>query len=100
MKSSSRLPAERRRSSLTSPAGFEVRAETSHITSVAGERAGSQASQEVNTSALHGNSLDPKGFLLGVMNDKTVELHLRIEAAKALLPYFEGRGGSNANILS
>jgi hypothetical protein len=47
-----------------------------------------------------GNSLDPKGFLLGVMNDKTIELHLRIEAAKALLPYFEGRVGSDANILS
>ena len=29
----------------------------------------------------------PKGFLLGVMNDTTVELHLRIDAAKALLPY-------------
>jgi hypothetical protein len=29
----------------------------------------------------------PKGFLLGVINDTTVELHLRIDAAKALLPY-------------
>ena len=35
--------------------------------------------------------LDPKGFLLGVMNDKAIDLHLRLEAAKALLPYFEGR---------
>jgi hypothetical protein len=52
------------------------------------------------TSAPHGNSLDPKGFLLGVMNDKAIELHLRIEAAKALLPYFEGRCGSDANIFS
>jgi hypothetical protein len=33
--------------------------------------------------------LDPRGFLLDVMNDSAVELHLRIEAAKALLPYFE-----------
>ena len=44
-------------------------------------------------SASHGNpgnSHDPKGFLLGVMNDQTIELHLRIEAAKALLPYFGG----------
>ena len=55
---------------------------------------GRQANQEVKTSAPHGNSLDPKGFLLGVMSDKTVELHLRIEAAKALLPYFESRFGS------
>lgn len=30
---------------------------------------------------------DPKRFLLDVMNDATVELRLRIEAAKALLPY-------------
>lgn len=35
------------------------------------------------------NCLDPKHFLLDVMKDKTVELHLRIEAAQALLPYFE-----------
>ena len=31
---------------------------------------------------------DPQRFLLSVMNDSTTELHLRIEAAKALLPYF------------
>lgn len=33
---------------------------------------------------------DPRGFLLEIMNDRSIELHLRIEAAKALLPYFEG----------
>ena len=33
--------------------------------------------------------LEPKQFLLEVMNDSSVDLHLRIEAAKALLPYFE-----------
>lgn len=65
-----------------------VRTETLPMTSVADERAGSQANQEVKASVPNGNSLDPKGFLLGVMNDKTIELHLRIEAAKALLPYF------------
>lgn len=32
---------------------------------------------------------DPKRFLLAVMNDTAVELSLRIEAAKALLPYDE-----------
>lgn len=32
-------------------------------------------------------SLDPKRFLLGVMNNDAVALDLRIEAAKALLPY-------------
>ena len=34
-----------------------------------------------------GHELDPKRFLLKVMNDPGVDLHLRIEAAKALLPY-------------
>lgn len=38
-----------------------------------------------------GNTRDPRSFLLEVMNDRTVDLHLRIEAAKALLPYCEGR---------
>jgi hypothetical protein len=40
--------------------------------------------------ATPGNCLDPKGFLLRVMNDPGVELVRRIEAASALLPYFEG----------
>lgn len=34
---------------------------------------------------------DPRRFLLEVMNDRAIDLHLRIEAAKALLPYFEGQ---------
>lgn len=37
-----------------------------------------------------GDGVDPRGFLLGIMNDRTIDLHLRIDAAKALLPYFEG----------
>lgn len=32
---------------------------------------------------------DPKRFLLAVMNDPATDMALRIEAAKALLPYFE-----------
>jgi hypothetical protein len=36
----------------------------------------------------HGGS-DPRGFLLATMNDSGVEMHLRIAAAAALLPYFE-----------
>ena len=71
-----------------------VRPATAPMTSVADETECSQANQEIKASAAQGNSLDPKGFLLGVMNDQTIELHLRIEAAKALLPYFEGRCGS------
>jgi len=37
-------------------------------------------------------SLDPRRFLLQVMNDASVDLGLRIEAAKALLPGFKGPG--------
>jgi len=37
--------------------------------------------------AMPAAGLDPQGFLLGVMNDASVPLALRIEAAKALLPY-------------
>lgn len=37
------------------------------------------------------DTLEPRSFLLEVMNDRAAELHLRIEAAKALLPYFEGQ---------
>lgn len=36
-----------------------------------------------------GRDLGPKRFLLDVMNNETVALNLRIEAAKALLPYFD-----------
>ena len=67
-----------------------VRPQTAPLTAVADERAGRPASPAVPAPAAPGDSLDPKGFLLGVMNDQTVELPLRIEAAKALLPYFEG----------
>lgn len=77
-----------------------VRTVTSPMTSVVGETDGRQASPQARPSASQGNHPDPKGFLLGVMNDKTVELHLRIEAAKALLPYFEGRCGSDASVFS
>lgn len=40
----------------------------------------------VPPSAKHCDS-DAKRFLAEVMNDQSVEMHLRIEAAKALLPY-------------
>jgi hypothetical protein len=39
-------------------------------------------------STSQGKAMDPKGFLLEVMSNPAVELHLRIEAAKALLPYW------------
>lgn len=36
---------------------------------------------------------EPVGFLLAIMNDTTVDTSLRIEAAKALLPYFRKAPG-------
>lgn len=50
------------------------------------DTAGGKAVQMETRWEPAGNCLDPKRFLLEVMNDRTVELHLRIEAAKALLP--------------
>ncbi|MBC7681305.1 MAG: hypothetical protein H7172_03135 [Ferruginibacter sp.] len=41
--------------------------------------------------ATAGNSTNPKRFLLNVMGDPSIQMHLRIEAAQALLPYFEIR---------
>jgi len=70
-----------------------VRAQAAPATSVVGESDDRQVNQDVKASTPAGDSLEPKGFLLDVMNDQTVELHLRIEAAKALLPYFENRRG-------
>jgi len=46
------------------------------------------ASPAVTASvAAGGDEQDPRRFLLKVMNDAAVDLHLRIDAAKALLPY-------------
>lgn len=52
--------------------------------SSAGAPAGA-ASADRQAPAVHH---EPVGFLLAVMNDDSVETGLRIEAAKALLPYF------------
>ena len=57
-------------------------------TAAAGNAVGS-GSRLVAAQAPPHDGLDPKGFLLGVMHDPTVDLRLRVEAAKALLPYFE-----------
>lgn len=53
-----------------------------------GPGAGPRASQVVHATPA-AQALDPRRFLLDVMNDPAVELHLRIEAAKALLPYVD-----------
>ena len=45
-----------------------------------------------STTTTTGAWLEPKRFLLDVMNNDSVDLALRIEAAKALLPYFDDHG--------
>ena len=62
--------------------------QTSAPTLAHDKKPGHMLSREAQAPASPGNSSGPKDFLLGVMNDPTIELHLRIEAAKALLPYF------------
>lgn len=42
-------------------------------------------------AATAGGARDPRSFLLEVMNDQAIALQLRIEAAKALLPWSEDR---------
>lgn len=49
--------------------------------------AAAPASPTATSSGSSGRHQDPKRFLLDVMNDPTVPLALRIEAAKALLPH-------------
>lgn len=53
------------------------------------EMTGSTADKEDTGVVLGGTYLNPKRFLLDVMNNDTVALGLRIDAAKALLPYFD-----------
>lgn len=62
-------------------------------------RPGSEAQQQSrktdcrpSSSGVGGDFADPKSFLMAVMNDPDTSVHDRIEAAKALLPYFESLG--------
>lgn len=61
-----------------------TKSETAEITRVDDHR------QYAEQSAAHAVQ-DPKAFLLAVMNDPSAELRLRIQAAKALLPYCESK---------
>ena len=65
------------------PAAFELALQ--RLRPAAVPSASVQASSDAKRAAA---SLDPKRFLLDVMNNDSLELALRIEAAKALLPYF------------
>ena len=60
-------------------------AKTSTMALIPDEKTGHPTGQETPARERPDNHREARGFLLSVMNDKTVELHLRIEAAKALL---------------
>lgn len=45
---------------------------------------------QAQADATSGASTDPRRFLLDVMNDPAIDMRLRIEAAKALLPHSPG----------
>ena len=51
-----------------------------------------------NAAAPAAASLDPKRFLLDVMNNDSLDLALRIEAAKALLPYVDAALGQRQEL--
>lgn len=53
------------------------------------ERASSTSTPQNTNESAAKSSQGPKRFLLDVMGDSTLEMHLRIEAARVLLPYFE-----------
>ena len=68
------------------PAAFEAALERLRPATPSG--AGAMTPEPTSTDAVSSvGSLNAKRFLLQVMNDDTVPLALRIEAAKALLPY-------------
>lgn len=74
------------------PAEFEAVAArlagTGHRPETASTPPGRRAAPAPATSPAE--PTEPAAFLLGVMRDETVDLALRIEAAKALLPHFDG----------
>ncbi|OGB32620.1 MAG: hypothetical protein A3F78_11290 [Burkholderiales bacterium RIFCSPLOWO2_12_FULL_61_40] len=69
----------------TQPAAFQAA-----MASITEKNVGNPEHHAVAGPAPIGKSLDPKRFLLDVMGDPSIALHLRMEAAKALLPYCEG----------
>lgn len=60
-------------------------AKTSEMAFISVEKTGVPPNRETPPPEPSDDHREARGFLISVMNDKTVELHLRIEAAKALL---------------
>lgn len=73
------------------PAAFQ-HAEALLMPALPADTMASRPAQHERAEAAPERALDPKGFLLKVMNDEAVPMALRIEAAKALLPFFEDGG--------
>lgn len=60
----------------------------------AGPKGAAETSVPSARVSLGSHFTDPKAFLLAVMNDTSASTEQRIEAAKALLPYFNGPGAA------
>lgn len=69
------------------PAAWEAALDVLRPSVVPVKQAPETSPAATGSGVLGGARLDAQRFLLKVMNDETVELHLRIDAAKALLPY-------------
>lgn len=74
------------------PADFQRALDLLTATEASAGTEGAGAANDAGAAPRPAQHQDPRRFLLEVMNDRGIELHLRIEAAKALLPYCEGRG--------
>jgi hypothetical protein len=77
------------------PAAFELALQRLRPATAAAAASPGLAADAV---AQAGSSLDPKRFLLDVMNNDSLDLALRIEAAKALLPYFDAALGQRQEL--
>ncbi len=71
------------------PDGFQRAQERLRPPSAAAAPEAQAAPADTTGPAKAHEGADPKGFLLSVMNDPAMDVSLRIEAAKALLPYYE-----------
>ncbi len=74
----------------TKPGAWKRALERLGTTGAAGPETRQEGSPDDPRPAATASDLGPRRFLLEVMNDRAIDLPLRIEAAKALLPYFEG----------
>ncbi|MEL4178718.1 hypothetical protein [Roseateles sp. PN1] len=75
------------------PAEFEAAMSLLYPEPTASAASNADSAGPQSSPALPPGNLNAKQFLLKVMNDEAAPLALRIEAAKALLPYTEGLSG-------